>query len=112
MNTQHTPGPWAVRDIDRSAPYVVADQGKAWDNPVICNMYDDVTPDDSVTIGSWLEPLANAAANARLIAAAPDLLEAVQGLLACAYDIERNDETIAAVKKAMGAIALATGELP
>ena len=60
--SKHTSGPWAPRDLDSPAPYIVADQGKHWSNPVICNMYDDVTPGDSVTIGPWLEPHTNAVA--------------------------------------------------
>ena len=75
---KHTPGPWAVNHRESDMPYIVADQGKAWDNPIICNLYEDVTPEDSVTIGPWLEAHPNAKANARLIAAAPDLLAALQ----------------------------------
>ena len=47
-------------------------------------------------------------ANARLIAAAPDLLEALRGMLSCCYDEERDDETIKAVEAARTAIAKAT----
>ena len=75
---KHTPGPWAVEHREGDMPYIVADQGKAWDNPVICNLYEDVTPEDSVTIGPWLEAHPNANANARLIAAAPKLLAALE----------------------------------
>lgn len=50
--------------------------------------------------------------NARLIDAAPDLLDALKAMLECCYDMERNDQTIAAVKAAMNAIYKATGELP
>ena len=50
--------------------------------------------------------------NARLIDAAPDLLDALKAMLDCCYDMERNDKTIAAVKAAMNAIYKATGELP
>lgn len=49
-------------------------------------------------------------ANAALIAAAPDLLKACQNMLACCYDMERNDETLAAVKSTMYAIAKATNQ--
>ncbi len=49
-------------------------------------------------------------ANARLIAAAPELLKAAQAMLDVCYDLERNDDTLAAVKKAMLAVAKATGE--
>lgn len=72
--TQHTPGPWAINYRDGDMPYIVADQGKAWNDPIVCALYDDVTPEDSVTIGPWLEAHPNAEANARLIAAAPKLL--------------------------------------
>jgi hypothetical protein len=75
---KHTPGPWAVNHRDSEMPYIVADQGKAWDNPIICNLYEDVTPEDSVTIGLWLEAHLNAQANARLIHAAPDMLAALE----------------------------------
>lgn len=51
-------------------------------------------------------------ANARLIDAAPDLLHALQAMLDCCYDMERNDQTIAAVKEAISAIYKATGEMP
>lgn len=47
-------------------------------------------------------------ANARLIAAAPDLLEALREMLLCCYDEERDDQTIAAVESARTAIAKAT----
>lgn len=50
--------------------------------------------------------------SAKLIAAAPDLLAAAQAMLACCYDLERDDETIAAVKAARAAIAKATGAKP
>ena len=50
--------------------------------------------------------------NARLIDAAPELLDALKAMLECCYDMERNDQTIAAVKAAMNAIYKATGELP
>lgn len=41
-----------------------------------------------------------------------ELVEALQSMLGCCYDMERNDETLAAVKGAMKAIYKATGEQP
>jgi len=39
-----------------------------------------------------------------------ELVEAAQAMLAVCYDLERNDETLAAVKKTMKAVFKATGE--
>ena len=78
----HTPGPWRIDCIEDRVFYIEAEQGKAWNNPTICHLFADVTPEDSVTIGPWLEAFDNAEANARLIVAAPDLLFALENLLA------------------------------
>lgn len=71
-----TPGPWKI-EHHQGNRYIVAEQGKRWDNPVICQLYEDVTPEDSVTIGDWLKEFENAEANAALIIAAPELLDAL-----------------------------------
>src|SRR5690554_60815 len=76
-----TPGPWCVLDAD-SEPHVRArlpeNAGHRWDDPTICNLYDDVTPEDSVTFGPWLEALPNALPNAAFIAACdPDTIAAL-----------------------------------
>ena len=49
-------------------------------------------------------------ANALLIAAAPDLQEALSELLAVCYDLEINDETVNAVAKARAALFKARGK--
>lgn len=48
-------------------------------------------------------------ANARLIAAAPDLYAALRAMLKVCYDVELNDKTIAAVAAARSALAKAEG---
>jgi len=73
-----TPGPWDVWDAD-SEPYITArlpeNEGRRWNDPTICHLYEDVTPFDSVTFGPWLEAMPNARANAAFIAACyPDML--------------------------------------
>jgi hypothetical protein len=66
MNTQHTPGPWAAGfDPDDDTYFVYA-------------LVDDVN--DGLDIAHCYGP--DELANARLMGAAPDLLEALQGLLA------------------------------
>ena len=105
MKTTHTPGPWIICDTDGQTPHIVAEHGKQWKNPTICNFYDDVTPWDSVTIGSWYEQTENHKANARLIAAAPDLLAALQSLIN-----DQRDASLPVLSQARAAIAKATGE--
>ena len=56
-------------------------------------------------------PDAQRRANALLIAAAPDLQEALAELLAVCYDLEINDETVNAVAKARAALFKARGKL-
>lgn len=72
MNTaQHTPGPWkAGNDIPMSVNNK-PDNRLVWsDSLLVCDCR-----------SKWIDP-GTAANNARLIAAAPDLLEALGGLLA------------------------------
>ena len=89
MTTKHTPGPWGwdstVWDYDpvQEAPWLVTTEG------------------DRVLSGSIQ---CTSKANARLIAAAPDLLEALQGF------IEGAEAMGWSTKKARAAIAKATGE--
>jgi hypothetical protein len=93
--TKHTPGPWHVafggKDTD---DYAII--GSKFSERAICNM----------------EPRDYVQANARLIAAAPELLEALKGLLDQLNGIGIPDwhgaeglsleETIAAINKAEG----------
>lgn len=84
MTTKYTPGPWHVTDA-------------TWDDEG--NVRYTLTGIKSAKI-----------ADARLIAAAPELLEALQAMLENCYDLEKDDDTISAVAEARAAIAKATGE--
>lgn len=95
MTTQRTPGPWEVQDdtdvIDRRGYFVAT------------------AHDPSSDVGTLEEY-----ANARLIAAAPALLEALQTLLQAAHDREfvpgfaSAGNYVRAVDQARAAIAAAT----
>ena len=104
--TTHTPGPWEiVKDRDSTQSYVTYRIGRA-----------AISTEKGVTCSnsSALMSVEEAEANARLIAAAPDLLEALQDCLAlmvngpdgCADDPIRI-ETVAraAIAKAEGGAA-------
>ena len=93
MNTQHTPGPWSVEiDHHNNAPEYIRAYADG-------EMYD---------LASVLcDETGNATANARLIAAAPDLLAALE---ACLQRLDSHDDqsvpeclvALAAIKKATG----------
>jgi hypothetical protein len=95
MTTQHTPAPWSVEiDHHTAAPEFI----RAY---VDGEMYD---------LASVLcDETGNATANARLIAAAPDLLELARQVVLAA---DQNEGSIPAdiVSGARDAIAKATGE--
>lgn len=87
--SKHTPGPWGIDDYNR----VVAEDG----NPIVVN--------------GLAIPLVNtpeSKANARLIAAAPELLEAL--MLADAALSGANMNMNVVQRKVQGAIAKAKGE--
>ena len=102
-NTQHTPGPW--------------DRGENWGDPNdgytirggndshIADVYGRHHPDDIVSAAQGL-------ANARLIAAAPDLLAALESLLYMYGDSisARLTRHIEAWEDARSAVKAATGE--
>lgn len=92
--SQPTPGPWRVR----SGKWVVAKRGEHEGEILIAPTY-------------WMENVPEeAAANARLIAAAPDLLEALKDVLriakAASIGVTGNAKRI---ERADAAIARATG---
>jgi hypothetical protein len=98
MNTKHTPGPWRVdpdhfRDVqttDGAIEICLAEGGEPYGK----NLFS-------------VPPIEEAHANARLIAAAPDLLEALKAIL---EDMDSEHGTDYDYAKARAAIAKATGE--
>lgn len=100
---KHTPGPWnfdpeALADIQTESGKEIASAFMPWasgDEWVIQGTMASSSPEESY-------------ANARLIAAAPELLEALEGCLTCEFPVIDRD----AVSKALAAIAKATGKEP
>ena len=94
MNTQHTPGPWTY-NLTTGVVRSLAEDFPNCRQPVICDLRH--WPHEDTT---YIHP-----ANARLIAAAPDLLEALQAVLANCMDSKGLAD---AYKQARAAIAKAT----
>lgn len=104
MSGQHTPGPWRVNDSDGAGncgsdifPFLVeAGTPEHSEGPVIAEVYGD---------------LANlpALANARLIAASPDMLEALEAIVEGLGATVENDGTKPIWAAAFAAIAKAKG---
>ena len=98
----HTPGPWVVGPIDDTAVTHLGKDGIRYEVAAVDGDYND--PDE------W--PIMEA--NARLIAAAPDLLAVVKAMVVeyCDYTIINNlgnPETQHNIKLARAAIAKAEG---
>jgi hypothetical protein len=66
-NTKHTPGPWTIDEKLEGQTCITSKQHGSFAEPIICRVFD-----------SSHVPLSEQDANARLIAAAPELLEALQ----------------------------------
>lgn len=100
--TTHTPGPWQLVGPDEFGDYTV-------------NTESDPTAIAAVVNGNWLAMgglTDRHAANARLIAAAPDLLEALRGLY---LDLVANDqdgliEHVEPMRRALAVIARVEGQ--
>lgn len=99
----HTPGPWIVSDYDWTTVYV---KGDGTESGIASTAGDDIAALDVVT----------QRANARLIAATPDLLTALQSVLrefpAALMRGHATPDTLAAFKEAEVAVAKATGTPP
>jgi hypothetical protein len=104
---QPTPGPWSI-GTSLNAPGILWINSPGFES--ICDLYSR----DRVGEGLHLRPFPNAEANARLIAAAPDLLAALKSARDIAREALREHETwdeesVARVGKLLAALA---GELP
>lgn len=95
---KHTPGPWTAGLTDsRKVPaFVVGATSACGFTPLVCHVQSA-----DIDIGN---------ANARLIAAAPDLLAALQGLLKGIFDGPDEANAAMLVAKARDAVNKATGE--
>lgn len=97
MSSKHTPGPWEVRTIDNSLGSVDTVGGVV-----------TVAQAQEVSVADRNLGSPERKANARLIAAAPDLLEALQSLVACITST-RGPNADAALHASRLAILKATG---
>ena len=93
--SKHTPGPWAIY-VNAPSDVVIRKMSK--DGYELCA----------------IARVSSGYANAHLIAAAPELLEALRGMLALDEEHHQrghcDDDVCAEVRKARAAIAKATGE--
>lgn len=115
MNGKHTPGPWTTDEKDHDAPYQSIRIRSAMHHTV-CTVWIDDAPVHEFN--------AEQRTNARLIAAAPDLLEALQGIIEAEHSEgrggsgfslrtptrEHQQRVYQAWQKAHEAYAKATGE--
>lgn len=95
MSAQHTPGPWQAYRIEKKGPGLPYTPVAA--KTLLAKVY-------SEAFGDYEQ----SEANARLIAAAPDLLNALQYIVGCSAPMTRQQEECWPVMRA--AIAKATGQ--
>ncbi len=90
---KHTPGPWDAHHHESTDTYTIHVAGRSWESWAIAHV-GDCTQDE---------------ANARLIAAAPDLLDALRQWAAAERDSDM-EEMANAIRSRDAAISKATGE--
>ena len=100
MSTKHTPGPWSAGQFRDGGPFPGCDIG----SPDGANVAQVLFVPPAVQVGGDIQK-PEALANARLIAAAPDLLAALQYVLS-AHGEQLHD----AFDQARAAIAAAEGD--
>jgi hypothetical protein len=101
MSAQHTPGPWIKNVVPTSAGSAITIQSA--DHRIAIIYVDGIRKGIDDELPRSIENRANA----RLIAAAPDLLEALQHLM-----VAHGEQLDYAFQQAQDAIAKATGEKP
>ena len=106
MTKQHTPGPWAwqgdlYKELVSLSNPKIGPNGAAQYTVVI---------DDGSAAGEYSQMIDPEGPDARLIAASPDLLDALQSLVDMDVSYQRGQKVSDAVDKARAAIAKATGE--
>ena len=93
---KHTPGPWTF------APLSTASRFRATQQEERFGIYADTAPE-----GHRMPAEAQGEANARLIAAAPDLLEALEALV---FDFDSHSTADESISRARAALKKARGE--
>lgn len=97
-NAKHTPGPWRTKREGFSTIYVEAPIGGGWVQEI-------------AACGPTNDGSAQQEANARLIAAAPEMLEALRNICD-EQDAQQGYASLAAYDQARAIIAKATGDTP
>lgn len=106
MKSQHTPGPWQVSLLDPVVVLTEAEHSDPCDSFVAMTMPDSFTGRSVATERDY--------ANARLIAAAPDLLTALEDMLAefgdQRFKVRRDFSKMVKIEAARAAIARAKND--
>lgn len=101
MSGKHTPGPWSW-----SNAYETTDGRRTWSLVSEENGYGILSCDGEENSPQGI----NDEPNARLIAAAPELLEALQAAWNCICELPATQDRVEAAELVRNAIAKATGE--
>ena len=96
MSAQHTPGPWRLELEEDGAFWLLSDPG-----------VDMTSPATIAKRGTWSHRAKESHANARLIAAAPDLLAALKAV--CSHGTREPQQISSDWDAARAAIARAEG---
>jgi len=117
-NAEHTPGPWRVEDIGTNCLFIkgqvhIEHGASASEREYYSNLATVTQRDPHPRLGGGIHRDVTAA-NARLIAAAPELLESLSGLVALAEQMndasDEGGQLDGRFDAAVAALAKATGE--